>query len=1053
MNRLTQALTNICRDELLAEKWLLAPSRRVGHQWLESVAREGQAAVNVRIKTLRSLAADLAAPELARRGLTLVTPTIAVLLVGRVLCRLQGDRLQYLSGLPASVSLAEVVQSTISAIRLCGLSVEHLAGAEFEASAKGADLGLILQEYLAELASGAWVDQAEVLRIAIARLESEPDCLGEDIIILAPADLRLAQLEEQLLAALPEGRKRSLPVDEPAVDSGEAEVTSDLELLRWVQATTAAPAAGADGSVKVVQAVGEVNEIRAVFRHCLAEGIPFDQVELLHTDRDTYVPLVYDVLTSNGPETETRLNDLPVTFAEGRSCADSRPGRAFSFWLHWIRGGFPQAALVSAIREGLLVVLPPEEAEAPSFQALATALGQLPIGQGRERYGAKIAELTASLELRSQRLPQSADEEEESLKQRVQATERQLKAARGLEVLLKGLLEASPTPEAAPPSVLAAAIGFLRSWARRVNKIDEAANLALIEQIEALAGCITEEDAAGGLDVWEWLAALPRELRVLGLGPRPGCLHVDSIYSGGHSGRQYTFIVGLDDGRFPGAGLQDPLLLDNERRGLSSAMPTAAGRQAEMLDDFARLLARLRGRVTLGFCCRSIVDDREMFASPVVLDVFRLLDGRPDADQSDLAQWLEAPHSFAPTTPEQSLSTAEWWLGRLCGPEASPDQRESVLRHFPHLGQGAEAALQRAAPEFTAYDGKVEAAGRDLDPTAAAGRVLSANSLQTMGCCPRRFFFKYALDLALPEGGEVDPLVWLNPLALGSLLHEFFEEFIRELAPADDAPSFERHQARLLELLDESICRYRDRYVPANESAFRRQQRELRRVAETFLREEERYAAKHNARPLYLEASLGMQPVGSPTEIDTEDPVPIPLSDGRTVPVRGRIDRINRLGAADEFDIWDYKTGSTYGYNRAEPFREGRLMQPYLYVVMVGHRLREAVSAQALISRFGFFFPGTRAAGQRIAWTPEDLGAGQQILDQLCAGIANGAFIATNDSGVDCTYCDYRLICGDVDLVSAQSQQMLDHPENESLAPMRALRISDDRVGTVGASD
>ena len=27
-----------------------------------------------------------------------------------------------------------------------------------------------------------------------------------------------------------------------------------------------------------------------------------------------------------------------------------------------------------------------------------------------------------------------------------------------------------------------------------------------------------------------------------------------------------TFIVGLDDSRFPGAGLQDPLLLDHERQ-------------------------------------------------------------------------------------------------------------------------------------------------------------------------------------------------------------------------------------------------------------------------------------------------------------------------------------------------------------------------------------------------------------------------------------------------------------------------------------------------------
>ena len=51
-----------------------------------------------------------------------------------------------------------------------------------------------------------------------------------------------------------------------------------------------------------------------------------------------------------------------------------------------------------------------------------------------------------------------------------------------------------------------------------------------------------------------------------GLGPRGGCLHVAHVLAGGHSGRPHTFIVGLDDGRFPGVGLQDPILLDEERR-------------------------------------------------------------------------------------------------------------------------------------------------------------------------------------------------------------------------------------------------------------------------------------------------------------------------------------------------------------------------------------------------------------------------------------------------------------------------------------------------------
>ena len=35
MNTLASELATVCRDHLLSEKWLIAPSRRVGHQWLD----------------------------------------------------------------------------------------------------------------------------------------------------------------------------------------------------------------------------------------------------------------------------------------------------------------------------------------------------------------------------------------------------------------------------------------------------------------------------------------------------------------------------------------------------------------------------------------------------------------------------------------------------------------------------------------------------------------------------------------------------------------------------------------------------------------------------------------------------------------------------------------------------------------------------------------------------------------------------------------------------------------------------------------------------------
>ena len=109
--------------------------------------------------------------------------------------------------------------------------------------------------------------------------------------------------------------------------------------------------------------------------------------------------------------------------------------------------------------------------------------------------------------------------------------------------------------------------------------------------------------ARSSFDAWEWLARLPNESRVLGSGPRPGCLHVANVQSGGHSGRVTHRDHRSGRQSLPGAGLQDPVLLDSERRQLSPQL--ADGGSPTWSKDwttFTRLLARLRGKLTLSFC-------------------------------------------------------------------------------------------------------------------------------------------------------------------------------------------------------------------------------------------------------------------------------------------------------------------------------------------------------------------------------------------------------------------------------------------------------------------
>jgi ATP-dependent helicase/nuclease subunit B len=1042
VNRLTKSLVDVCTRNLLAEKWLIAPSRRVGHQWLEAVARSGTPVVNVHVKTPTSLAVDLAAQQMAARGLTLLSPRGGAFLVDRIVRRLQNGGLQYLAQLEPSAGLSESIYGAITAIRLAGLDSEALSDDRFEVAGKGHDLRTALQEYLAELELGHLIDGAGLLRMAVERIHADAASLPGGLLVLVPADMECNCLEQKLIEAIPAQRRHTLPIDE-LVDKQDT-VATDLQLLRWLEDPLQAPAPKADGSVRIRRAVGEVNEVRDVLRRCLSGKVRFDDVELLHTNVETYVPLAYETFLALGPDGATLGDGLPVTFAEGIPCRYSRPGRALAMWLAWIAEDYPQRSLVQMLHEGLLEVPQASEGKT-SYGRLAGLLRGVGIGFGRDRYRGQIQERIAALTRQIDEPPETADDEDEPHPDRRANIEHQIDDLKSLDALCEALLACAPAATSKPIDLLAGATKFLTTLARSVNQIDRFAVNKLVSDVSDAHRWLSLYPDSTGFVAQDWLAHLPGEARVLGSGPRPGCLHVAHVGSGGHSGRPYTFIVGLDDSRFPGSGLQDPLLLDSERRQLSPNLEIAASRLENKLRDFTRLLARLRGQLTLSFCARSVDDDRELFPSAVVLVAYRLISGKHDGDQSDLAAWMaaqSAPASFAPHDPAECLSASEWWLWRLCGSTTVHEPEALVLAHFPHLARGRHAAAQRRLSEFTEYDGRVEQAGPDLDPTRPDHQVLSANRLQKIGKCPLMYFFEYGLGITAPEELEVNPAVWLDALAAGSLLHELFEQFMRELLVKELVPSFTRDEKQLRELFAAQIARYKQLYPAPSASVFQRQRTQLEQAALTFLREEESYCVQQNSRPVYVEVSLGMPAEEHGTTLDTLEAVPVNVGGGRQIRLRGRVDRIDLVGsgAVQTFAVWDYKTGSSWAYDRANPLQQGRVLQPYLYVTMVTHRLREKFGSDAAVTQFGFFFPGAKAQGERIVWTREDLAAGREIIEKLVQLVSNGAFLATDNHEDDCTYCDYKGVCGDVEALAAASKLKLGVLDNHLLTPLREVR-------------
>lgn len=1035
-SKLVRSLGEACRVHVLDEKWVIATSRRVGFQWLDALAAAGETVLNARVKTIEGVALELALPEMARRGMRYISAPLAEVVADAAFGRMREGGGRYLSTIEPGPGLSRAVLRAVRDLRLAGLGAGDLEATRFEVRSKGADVRALLEAYSDELGNRGLLDYADVLGIASARLESDLEALPRNALFLLPRDLAggLRGLEKLLIDAVGEEALLLLDVDEPghpAGESGDAGFT-DAELLRFIGDPTGAPAPARDGTADITMAVGEANEVREVLRRCAEGGISLDTVELLHTDTETYVPLVYEVTSALLPSIEGDEGP-PVTFAQGIPVRYSRPARALAGWLSWADEGYPQSTLVRMIQDGLLKVgARGAGMQAPGFGRLAAVLRSVPIGGGRERY---LVALDREIRLAGTPVP-AALAEEESVEESSERARKRLTALEALEDTVRALLELESARSAGQKACLEAAAAFLRGHARAANEFDEYALGRLLDEVEALAECL-EADLAG-LDPWTWLEGLARSLHVGGQGPRPGRLYVAPLLEGGHSGRPHTFIVGLDDGRFPGSGGQDPILLDTERRRLSPELPTATGRLVRDLEEFDRLLSRVRGSVHLTFSSRNVIEERDMSPSPVVMAAYRVLSGEREGDQAGLLSWLPPPASFAPLSPGRSLAGSDWWLWRLTGDEPVEAPEDLVAKAFPNLGRGLAARRARASDRFTEYDGLVPEAGGDFDPRTT-GRVLSASALELLGRCPMEYFFRYVLGIEPLEEHVVDRARWLDPLQRGELLHDVFREFMTAVGRRGYPPSRERDAALMRKILASQIEKWRALVSAPSRDVFEREARDLVACADIFLLEEQEHCVDS---PEFFEVAIGLEPGGEGSAVDTAEPQRVQLPDGSSILARGRLDRVDRAGTAGRpppaYTVIDYKTGSTWGYEQADPFRGGRRIQGYLYLALFQSRLVEVMPG-ARVTAFRYFFPSSRAQGERLEWSAERLAEGGLVVAALCDTVSAGAFPFTDEPG-DVRFSDYRAAYGNVDAAAAGALRKLSNPRNEAIGPFATLR-------------
>ncbi len=986
---LLQSLGRVAKAHPLSRKLLISTTFGEGSELLRALALHEGGWAGFEVTTPGRLAAHVAGPDLAVAGLATLDDFGQRALVDRAMDGVFAtNQWPDLSVLEHGVGFREAVLGVVSALRLAGIAPQSLSGA----SSRREFLAEVLMSYETTLAERQLADPAEVLRRATEVVRRDDSSGLDGAVLLLLPGLGSRGVSGRFVDVLQERGATILATDPVVGMRVPATVLWKAVPARgrfsFLHAVDQAPSGGEVPDVEMFSAASVRDELREVLRRAVGSGLRWDDIEIVTPDPSKY-GAVLDALSHQ--------LDLPCSFGVGLAIQRTRPGRALDAYLRWIESGFPADVLRGLLEAGDVVA--PPEYEDVSSAALSRRLRRLRIGWGRSRYlpAVRAALALAEEEVEKHRVKPFGDETPEEARARGEHRVRELRALESLVGLLEDATPWTPKPLVLERGSVSAAelAGGVQAFLQLVPEgegADVVGREDLLGRLARIAETLTRRT---GFDAAMAALRSHLDIRVRAAwdeGSPPwkstgGHVHLTDLAHGGYTGRKATYIVGLDAGRFPGAGAQDPVLLDADRRELESGLPTSSERLSERRFQLTALLARCRGRVTASYTAWDSAEARVVQPSSVLLAMFRLWKGRPEATFDDFHQAVGEPVCAIPRS--GPVDGIDVWLDTLGRGGVFLRAEEALAEAFPGLRQGLEARTQRGMDVASAHHGLVAPRPELMDPRVNPLIVASATRLETLGACPLRYLLRYGIRLRPPDDPTLDAERWLDPMQRGALLHRVFERTLAQSRERDvgrDDPAFFDVTN---EVLEKEAHRLRSAVPVPNEAVYNHDLALLREDTRSFVD----FVRENGAPWIQLEMKFGR---------DDSPPVELGVGQG-SISVQGAVDRVDR--DEEGLHVLDYKTGSLFGLTPGSAvFHGGRRMQHVIYVEVAERLLGEGVAD------FAYVFPTDRGQNEQRTFTREAVRSGLELLEVMLDQVASGRLLPTNEKA-DCGICDFKSVC------------------------------------------
>lgn len=453
-------------------------------------------------------------------------------------------------------------------------------------------------------------------------------------------------------------------------------------------------------------------------------------------------------------------------------------------------------------------------------------------------------------------------------------------------------------------------------------------------------------------------------------------------------------VVGAAEGLLPGRVLEDPLLPDLVRLALRATpddLTTTAERIARVGTAYSGVVGSA-GSVLVTY-------PRAAVAGHGSLPMSRYLHGLPRASVTRVTSRAStlSGASAEPTYPVTAADLAV--LERLvsdAAPEALVSQRDTAV-------SGARAAFDR-------FHGNLEGIADLGEVWQIADRTLSASAIEGYLHCPYHFFVQRVLGVGTDE--IVDEIDEASAKDVGTLLHAALERFVEQsraegTLPSEGQPWPDNAAQSLRSVFDEVVAEADAQGLLGWAPAWARRYGQIVDAFESFFTIDSRDVRLTPATAPHLtEVRFGFA--------DGDVAVPVTLTDGTTVSLRGAIDRLDLSADGASVGIVDYKTGKSKPFSDklGIPRPRGGVSRREKVQDLVYDAAARALHPDATNVKVSFVFvPDDGTATAVVASHVEDRPAElRSLLDALGAAGRRGRFEPMPNGARD--YCPVCKVMG-----------------------------------------